>query len=68
MPMKTTLESRVGPPGNSPVAQARAEATICAVISPAVRLRVSPACPVAQNGQFIPHPAWEEMHTVVRSE
>ena len=55
--MKTMLESRVGPPGSSPSAQARAAATICAVISPAVRFRVSPACPVAQNGQFIPQPA-----------
>ena len=30
-------------------------------------LRVSPACPVAQNGQFIPQPACDETHTVTRS-
>ena len=29
-------------------------------------LRVSPACPVAQNGQFIPQPAWLEMQIVTR--
>ncbi|CAB4926976.1 unannotated protein [freshwater metagenome] len=57
MPMKTILERRVGPPGSSPFAQARAAATICSVISPALKLRVRPAWPVAQNGQFIPHPA-----------
>ncbi len=30
-------------------------------------LRVSPAWPVAQNGQFIPQPAWLETQTVTRS-
>jgi hypothetical protein len=29
-------------------------------------LRVSPAWPVAQNGQAIPHPACEETHIVTR--
>jgi len=28
--------------------------------------RVSPACPVAQNGQFIPQPACEDTHIVIR--
>jgi hypothetical protein len=31
------------------------------------RLRVSPAWPVAQNGQAMPQPAWLLMQTVVRS-
>jgi phosphoketolase len=29
-------------------------------------LRVSPAWPVAQNGQFIPQPAWLDTHRVTR--
>ena len=29
-------------------------------------LRVRPAWPVAQNGQFIPQPAWLEMQIVTR--
>ena len=65
--MKTTFESRVGPSPISPSLQAFAAATICAVISPAVKFRVNPAWPVAQKGQFMPHPACDEMHTVVRS-
>ena len=40
--------------------------TTCSTISPADMLRVRPSCPVAQNGQFIPQPAWLEMHTVTR--
>ena len=32
------------------------------------RFRVNPAWPVAQNGQFIPQPACDEIQTVVRSE
>ncbi|CAB4845372.1 unannotated protein [freshwater metagenome] len=43
MPINTTLDKRVGPPGSSPDAQARAEATICSVISAAERFLVSPA-------------------------
>ena len=55
--MKTTFDKRVSPPGISPAAHALAAITTCAVISPAVKLRVNPAWPVAQNGQFIPQPA-----------
>ena len=44
----------------------RAPWTTCSTISAVERLRVSPAWPVAQNGQFIPHPAWLEMHMVTR--
>ncbi len=40
--------------------------TTCATISAALRFRVRPACPVAQNGQFIPQPAWELMQSVIR--
>ena len=39
----------------------------CSRISAADRLRVRPPWPVAQNGQAIPQPACDEMHTVVRS-
>jgi hypothetical protein len=65
--MKTTFESLVAPPGKSPLAHARAAATTCAVISAALKFLVRPAWPVAQNGQFIPHPACEEIQTVARS-
>ena len=36
------------------------------MISAADMLRVSPAWPVAQNGQFIPQPACDETHSVIR--
>ena len=36
-------------------------------LSAAERLRVSPCCPVAQNGHAMPQPAWLEMQTVARS-
>jgi hypothetical protein len=65
--MNTTLETRPGPPGTSPAASDRAPATTCSTISAADRLRVSPFCPVAQNGQAIPQPAWLDTHTVTRS-
>ena len=68
MPMKTTLDSRPGPPGEP---RRRAPpgppATTCSTISAVDRLRVSPACPVAQNGQAIPQPAWLDTQTVTRS-
>ena len=41
-------------------------ANTCATISPAVRLRASPACPVAQKTQPIAQPAWVLMQTVRR--
>ena len=44
----------------------RMPSTTWPTISAAERLRVSPACPVAQNGQFMPQPAWDEMHMVTR--
>ena len=40
--------------------------TIWSRISAADMLRVSPAWPVAQNGQFMPHPAWLDTHIVTR--
>ena len=67
MPMKTTLETRPGPPGTSPRARERAPATTCSTISAVDMLRCSPPCPVAQNGQAIPQPAWLETHIVTRS-
>ncbi len=67
MPMNTTLETRPGPPATSSRANDRAPATTCSTISPVDRLRVSPAWPVAQNGQFIPQPACDETHIVIRS-
>ncbi len=73
MPMNTTLLTRSGVsrssssrPGSSPERSNRAPATTCSTISAVVRLRVSPSCPVAQNGQFMPQPAWLEMHIVTR--
>ena len=66
MPMNTMLETRPGPPGTSPRASARAPATTWATISAADRFLVSPAWPVAQNGQAIPQPAWEDTHMVTR--
>ena len=70
MPMKTTLLTRTGlssrPPAMSPAASARAPATTCSTISAVDMLRVSPAWPVAQNGQFMPQPAWLETHIVTR--
>ncbi len=67
MPMNTTLDSRASPPGISPLRSERIPAAICSTISAVDRLRVSPAWPVAQNGQFMPQPAWELMHMVTRS-
>ena len=67
MPMNTTLDTRPGPPGTRPAARSAAPANTCATISAVDRLRVSPAWPVAQNGQAIPQPAWDETHMVIRS-
>ena len=64
--MNTTLDTRPGPPGTRPAASARAPATTCVTISAVDRLRVSPAWPVAQNGQAIPQPACEDTHMVTR--
>jgi hypothetical protein len=60
MPMNTTLDSRRG-------RAARRARTTCSTISPTVRWRRNPACPVAQKEQAMAHPAWVETHTVVRS-
>ncbi len=65
--MKTMLDSRAGPPGTSPSRSARMPSTIWWTISAVDRLRSRPAWPVAQNGQFMPQPACEEMHMVTRS-
>ncbi len=67
MPMKTTLDTRPVPPAISSRARERAPARTCSTISAVDRLRVRPAWPVAQNGQFMPQPACEEMHIVTRS-
>ena len=64
--MKTTLFSRPVLPGTAPAASAWSAASTCAVISAWERLRLSPPWPVAQNGQAMPQPAWDEMHSVVR--
>ncbi len=64
MPMKTTLSERRSPSCRSvtwPIAR-----TTWSTISAVDMLRVRPAWPVAQNGQFIPQPAWLEMQTVER--
>ena len=49
------------------MASQRAAASTCATISPAVRLRASPAWPVAQKTQPIAQPACVLMQTVLRS-
>ena len=75
IPMKTTFDTRRGrsrsasasPPGTSPRRSILAPATTCSTISAVDRLRVNPPCPVAQKGQFIPQPAWLEIHIVTRS-
>src|SRR5215470_17487917 len=75
MPMKTTLETRacaglgLGLKGTVGLAvcSARWPATTWATISAVDRLRVSPAWPVAQNGQPIPQPACDDTHIVTRS-
>ena len=67
MPMNTTLETRPGPPGTWPSASIRAPATTWATISAVDRFLVSPACPVAQNGQAMPQPACDDTHIVTRS-
>ena len=64
--MKTTLPTRPGPPGIWSRASARAPTITCSTISAALRFRVRPPCPVAQKGQFMPQPAWLEMHIVTR--
>ena len=65
--MNTTFDSRTGSPPNSPSRAARAASRTCSTISAADRLRVSPICPVAQNGQAMPQPAWLVTHSVARS-
>ncbi len=60
--MNTMLDTR--PPSG---ASSRSPATTWVTISAVDRLRVSPACPVAQNGHAIPHPACDETHIVTRS-
>ena len=67
MPMKTTLLTRSRLPGKSPYRTSRDPAATCSTISAVERFRVRPACPVAQKGQFIPQPACEETHIVMRS-
>ena len=72
MPMKTTLLTRSGGVlGAAGELAARAatgpRATTCSTISAVDMLRVRPSWPVAQNGQFMPQPAWLEMQMVTRS-
>src|SRR5207253_2503719 len=61
-----TLAYSQAAPRTSRRASARAPATTCATISAADRFLVSPAWPVAQNGQPIPQPACDETHMVTR--
>ena len=67
MPMKTTLVTLPGPPGTSPARRRTAASSTWATISAEERLRWGPPWPVAQNGQAMPQPACDEMHTVARS-
>ena len=68
MPMNTTLDNRSLPgPSAGMSRNVTAAARTCSRISAVLRLRVSPPWPVAQNGQAIPQPAWEETQTVLRS-
>ena len=67
MPMNTTLETRgLRAAGELAAASIRAPATTWSTISAVDMLRVRPAWPVAQNGQFMPQPACEETHIVTR--
>jgi hypothetical protein len=67
--MNTMLDNRppraIASPSRS--RSSAAAARTCSRISAADRLRFSPPWPVAQNGQAIPQPACDEMHTVLRS-
>ena len=60
--MNTTLASR-----RPSSAERRAARTTCSTISPALRWRSNPACPVAQKPHAIAQPAWLDTHTVSRS-
>lgn len=70
--MKTTFVTRsVAPPDTAgrprpPSAITRSARTTWSTISAADRFRVRPAWPVAQNGQFMPHPACDDTHRVMR--
>ncbi|CAB4906784.1 unannotated protein [freshwater metagenome] len=72
MPIKTMLLTRSGVvssgrlPPSSPSAIARLARTIWSTISADDKLRVRPACPVAQKGQFMPHPACDDTQSVMR--
>ncbi len=72
MPMKTMLLTRsrlwssLFLPPSPPSAMSRFARTICSMISAVDMLRVRPAWPVAQNGQFMPQPAWLDTHSVMR--
>ena len=66
MPMNTMLLRRPSPPATSPSRIILAATRTCSIISPVDMLRVRPSLPVAQNGQPMPQPTCEEMHSVVR--
>jgi hypothetical protein len=66
--MNTMLDTReVAVPGADEPASSLSPATTWDTISAVDRFLVSPAWPVAQNGQPIPHPAWDDTHIVTRS-
>ena len=67
MPMKTMFVRRPSPPSTRPSRMSAAAVRTCSTISPTDRFRSRPPWPVAQNGQAMPQPAWEEMHNVARS-
>ena len=73
MPMNTMFVTRSAScappprvPPRPPAAITWLATTTCSTISAADMLRVSPFWPVAQNGQFMPQPAWLETHRVMR--
>ena len=59
MPISTMLKRRSCRPSS------RASTRTCPAISPAVRCRASPICPVRQNRQPIAHPTWVETQKVI---
>lgn len=61
MPIKTKLVTRL-----LSLLSCRAQNKTCSTISSAVKFRLKPILPVAQNKQPSGQPAWEETQTVLR--
>ena len=64
MPISTTLLMMRRPSGSR--SSSRFASQTWPMISAAVRLRLKPCAPVAQNEQSIAQPIWLEMHSVPR--